>query len=330
MGKSSGRAPAAPDPVVVAAAQGAEDRKTLQYGLNNSRTSTVNPFGSTSWANNRTFDQAGFDSAMAAYRPPTTTPGGGIDATGSIIQPTTVPGSGPAPDREQFYKDNWTNTQTLSPESQGIYDTATGKLGEAMGGISTNADAYSSEVADAIYNRMRRYTEPAEAQARSSMQANLADRGFQVGNEGYDTEMTRLDDSQGLARLDAADRATIGGMEQGRAQLTAQQQIAQMLQQMRGNQVAGVSGMPTTTVTPNIQAPDIAGLTMQKYQSDLDAYNAEQASSDNMFGSLLSLGGMALGGPLGGALGGMFSGGGSTGGAGYLGNGLTSKRGFYG
>ena len=88
--------------------------------------------------------------------------------------------------------------------------------------------------------------------------------------------------------------------------------------------------MPTTTATPNIQAPDIAGLTMQKYQSDLDAYNAEQASSDNMFGSLLSLGGMALGGPLGGALGGMLSGGGSTGGAGYLGNGLTSKRGFYG
>jgi len=61
-----GSAPAAPDPAKVAALQGAEDRKTLQYGLDNSRTTTVNPFGSTSWKNNKTFDQAGFDAAMAA------------------------------------------------------------------------------------------------------------------------------------------------------------------------------------------------------------------------------------------------------------------------
>lgn len=331
MGKSSGSAPAAPDPAKVAALQGAEDRKTLQYGLNNSRTSTVNPFGSTSWANNRTFDQAGFDAAMAAYKPKvTTTQGGYDDGSGMLRDPVTTTDNSGQPNREDYYKDNWTNTQTLSPESQGIYDTATSKLGDAMGGISTNADAYSKEVADAIYNRMRRYTEPAEAQARSSMQANLADRGFQVGNEGYNTEMTRLDDSQNQAKLDAADRATIGGMEQGRAQLTAQQQIAQMLQSMRGAQVAGVSGMPTTTTTPNIQAPDIAGLTMQKYQSDLDAYNAEQASSDGIFGSLLSLGGMALGGPLGGSIGSLLSG--TTKSASpinYLGNGLTSKSGFY-
>ena len=88
--------------------------------------------------------------------------------------------------------------------------------------------------------------------------------------------------------------------------------------------------MPTTTTTPNIQAPDIAGLTMQKYQSDLDAYNAEQASSDGIFGSLLSLGGMALGGPLGGSIGSLLSG--TTKSASpinYLGNGLTSKSGFY-
>lgn len=331
MGKSSGRAPEAPDPATVAAAQGAEDRKTLQYTLNNSRTSTVNPFGTTSWANNRTFDQAGFDAAMAAYRPPTTTPGGGIDATGSIIQPTTVPGSGPAPDRESYFKDNWTNTQTLSPESQGIYDTATSKLTDATGRISTDADAYNQTVADAIYNRMRRYTEPAEQQARSSMQSNLADRGFQVGNEGYNTEMDRLDNTQNLARLDAADRSTIAGMTEGRAQLSMQQQIAQMLQGLRGAQVAGVAGMPTTTQTPNMQSPDIAGLTMQKYQSDLDAYNAEQASSDGVFGSLLSLGGMALGGPLGGSLASMMTAGSNPYAAGgYVGNGLKVPRGVYG
>lgn len=334
MGKSSGSAPAAPDPAIVAAAQGAEDRKTLQYTLNNSRTSTVNPFGTTSWANNRTFDQAGFDAAMAAYKPKITTSGGGIydDQSNTISAPVTTVDNSGQPDREQFYKDNWTNTQTLSPESQGIYDTATSKLADATGRISTDADAYNQTVADAIYNRMRRYTEPAEQQARSSMQSNLADRGFQVGNEGYNTEMDRLDNTQNLARLDAADRSTIAGMTEGRAQLSMQQQIAQMLQGLRGAQVAGVSGMPTTTQTPNMQSPDIAGLTMEKYKSDLDAYNAEQASSDGVFGSLLSLGGMALGGPLGAGLAGKLFGGGSNpyAAGGYVGSGLKVPRGVYG
>ena len=71
--------------------------------------------------------------------------------------------------------------------------------------------------------------------------------------------------------------------------------------------------------------------TMQKYQSDLDAYNAEQASSDGVFGSLLSLGGMALGGPLGGSLASMMTAGSNPYAAGgYVGNGLKVPRGVYG
>ena len=71
---------------------------------------------------------------------------------------------------------------------------------------------------------------------------------------------------------------------------------------------------------------------MQKYQSDLDAYNAEQASSDGVFGSLLSLGGMALGGPLGAGLAGKLFGGGSNpyAAGGYVGSGLKVPRGVYG
>lgn len=75
-----------------------------------------------------------------------------------------------------------------------------------------------------------------------------------------------------------------------------QQQIAQMLQNMRGAQVGGVSSMPTTTTTPSIQAPDIAGLTMQNYGNELDAYNAEQAGNNALLGSLIQAGGMAAGG----------------------------------
>lgn len=309
----SGSKPEAPDPVKVAGLQGAEDRKTLQYGLNNSRTSTVNPFGSTSWNNNKTFDQAGFDQAMSAYSAGAPKPqpvaqqfsfdGQPLLSTSQLGGTAAVPDTRTVPNRSDFETDSWTNKQTLSPQSQGIYDTATSKLGDAMKGISTDPRGYNSGVADAVFNRLRRYQDPLDAAARSSQQSNLADRGFAVGNEAYGTEMDRLDRTQSMGVADAADRAQITGATQGMAELSMQQQIAQMLQGMRGAQVGGVSSMPSTTTTPSIQAPDIAGMTMQKYGNELDAYNANQAGNNALLGSLIQAGGMAVGGGAGGGLG---------------------------
>lgn len=332
-----GSAPAAPDPAKVAALQGAEDRKTLQYGLDNSRTTTVNPFGSTSWKNNKTFDQAGFDAAMAAYKPATQgtaatrqwVTDGGFDGSGSWQDVAAgTPGdagSGAMPNRADFEgKDNWVNTQTLSPESQGIYDDSTAKLKEAVGNIDTSGDAYNQKVADAIFARMRAYQDPLDAQARNNMQSNLADRGFQVGNEAFNTEMTRMEDSMNKAKTDGSNAAVIAGGQEARAQQAMQQQIAQSLQGLRGAQVAGVSGMPTTTTTPSIRAPDIAGMTYKNYEDQMNAYNAQQSGANSMFGSLLSLGGAALGSPwLGTALGSAF--GGSSGGY----NGGNTSSDFY-
>lgn len=285
MGKQAST-PAAPDPKELARQQGIEDRKALRMNLDASRTSTVNPFGKTSWSNTPTFDQAGFDAAMAAYKLHTV-----------LGMPTSS-----APDRAEFMHDNWTNTQQLSDESQGIYDTATAKLGEATNNISTDARSYNQEVADAIQRRMSRYTEPEMARARSDMQTNLADRGFQVGNEGFNTEMTRLDDSQNMSRADIADRAQITGATQGMQELSMQQQIAQALQGLRGAQVAGVSGMPSTTTAPQVNPVDISGMMMNNYTNQVNAANAQNASSNALLGSALGAGAMMLGGPAGGAV----------------------------
>lgn len=314
MDKGGSSPPPPPDPALLAKLQGAENRKTLQYGLDNSRTSTVNPFGSTSWQNLKTFDQAGFDKAMEAYRTPTAgTRRLVMDEVPWYDGTESTPTTGEAPNREDFGgRDNWVNTQKLSPESQGIYDTATSKLSESLKNFGTDPDAYNQEMADAVYRRMRRYQDPADERERMSQQSNLADRGFQVGNEAYEKERTRLDDVQGVGRADAADRAQIAGFAQGQQKLNARQQIAQFLSNLRNQQVAGVSGMPTTTTTPSIQPFDIAGTSMRQYEGQLNAYNAEQASDSAMFGSLLGLGGMALGGPLGGSLAGALGGGGAA------------------
>lgn len=292
MGKQSST-PAAPDPKEMARLQGIEDRKALRMNLDASRTSTVNPFGKTSWSNSPTFDQAGFDAAMKAYQP---SGGGGV-----IGQAAGAAGLG-MPDRNEFMHDNWTNTQELSKESQGIYDTATSKLGEATNNISTDATRYNQDVADAIQRRMTRYTDPAMKQARNDMQTNLADRGFQVGNEGFNNEMTRLDDSQNQSRADIADRAQITGAQQGMQELSMQQQIAQALQNLRGAQVAGVSSMPSTTTAPQQNAFDISGAMMNNYQNQVQAANAQNASSNALLGSALGAGAMMLGGPAGGAV----------------------------
>ena len=223
--------------------------------------------------------------------------------------------------RKSIGVDNWVNTQTLSPESQGIYDSATGKLKTAVDNISTNPDAYNQTVADAIQRRMTRYTDPQNVRMRNDLQSNMADRGFQVGNAGYNTEASRLDDRILTSNADIADRAQLGGFAQGQQELSMQQQIASALSNIRNQQVAGVSGLPSTTTTPSSAPVDIAGMMQGQYLAQLDRYNAQQASDSNSFGQLLGLAGGAAGAYFGGPsgagmgynLGNMLGGGGATG-----------------
>lgn len=273
MSKKHPKAPAPIDTKQLAADQGAENRRTLQILLDNSRTTTQNPFGSTSWSNAKTFDQPGFDAAMAQY--------------GSS--------GGSAPLRSDYEHDNWTNTQTLSPDSQGLYDESTSQLNELMDG-----GVYNQPLADAIYSRMRRYQDPADERMTDKWQTNLADRGFQVGTQGNSDAMTDLFDSQSRGRADAADTAQIQGSSQAIS-------LGTFLNGLRNSQVAGVSGMPTTTSTPSMSPVDISGMTMDAYKDAMDKYNAEASSKSNLWGSLLGLGGSVLGGPIGGAIGGVIS-----------------------
>lgn len=324
MGSSS--TPKAPDPVETAGAQGKENRATLQYQLDNQRVSTANPFGSTGWTNRRSFDQAGFDSAMAGYRSrldastsrsaaeAAAYSGGGLSQNGERPYPAypveTAPFSEQAPSRDAFSgRDDWLQTTTLSPDSQAIYDSSTGKLKQAVNNISTDSNAYSQRMADAIYSRMRRYQDPADAADRNAQRSDLADRGFQVGNEAYSTEADRLDKTQQMARADAADRAQIGGFAQGQQELSMQQQIAQVLSGLRNQQVAGVTGSGGgggNASTPSIAPVDIAALTQGSYEDSVNRANAERATRRAQ--------GSAVGGVIGGVAG-TFMGGNTMAGA---------------
>lgn len=129
-------APQAPNPEVTIPLQGAENRKTFDYQLGQMRTNTSGPTGSSTWTKTPTFDQAGYDAALAAYNPgsqgtwvpESTSWSEGGPVNGSQI---TTPGhweggtapTGAAPNRDDFTNYTWTQTNTLSPEQQALYES---------------------------------------------------------------------------------------------------------------------------------------------------------------------------------------------------------------
>jgi hypothetical protein len=301
MGKGGGSAPQAPDPFKVAAAQGAQDRQTLQYQLDNSRVGTKNNYGTTSWKNSKTFDQAGFDAAMKAYQgsynpgtAATTETRSGRNADRTVSIPGGAAGYAlPAPDRTQFEgKDNWTFEQSLSPDSQAIFDKATGAMQTGLGNVNMDANAYNTSVADAIQRRMMRLAQPGLDDQRNATRTRLADSGFQIGNEGYNTEMDRMDTNQGQTLADIADRSQITGAAQGNSDRASLIAAIQAMGGIRAGEMAGVSGATPTTQTPGMQSPDISGMMMQSYQDQLNSYNASQASNNGLMGSLIGAGAM--------------------------------------
>lgn len=308
------------DPRLAIREQGAIDRDNFLFRQNNGRISSRNPMGTSTWKNNATFDQGGYDAALGRFNQDRFAFDNRQnlraiqDASGGGFQPApysdqdypsssyrtpgsmggTALGTAPqetftqtAPDRKSFEGPAaWENTQAFNPDEQRIFDNTTSKYGEAVRGISTNADNYNSSVADAVYRRTRRYQDVEDAKSRSAQQSNLADRGFAVGNEAYASERTRLDDSINKGIADSADRAQITGFTQGQAQLTMQQQIAQTLAGLRGGQMSGLTGLPSTVQTPNLQSPDLYGALRESNTDTIQRGNARDASNERLLSSL--------------------------------------------
>jgi hypothetical protein len=132
-GGGKGSAPPAPDYTAAAEKQGQSSLEAIRAQTAANRPNQYTPWGSQTWTNNKTFDQAGYDKALAdynaSYKPATPgswSYGGGGDSGGSdIYTPGTEGSYGMAmPDRSKFEgQDNWTQTTTLNPEAQRALDS---------------------------------------------------------------------------------------------------------------------------------------------------------------------------------------------------------------
>jgi len=159
--------PPAPDYTGAAEATAAGNLEAVKYQTEANRINQVTPWANLSYANNRTFDQAGYDAALAAYnqgnQQGTWVPG--TDATtrweggGEGGNMVTVPGTtghwegatsngADAPDKDKFYHDGWTQTTTLAPEVQAALDAQMaiqkGKSEQAQSMLQSVKDSYST------------------------------------------------------------------------------------------------------------------------------------------------------------------------------------------
>lgn len=200
MGKSAGRAPAPPDPTVVANAQA----KANMDAAAANRVDTFTPFGSLTYnrlgedAARRQADFSYQEFLAGRYRP--ANPTGGDWAEGQT--PTfdwnrefeAALGSGPNANR-------WSATQTLSPEAQGIVD---GLFADA------GANGGRARVEEALMGRLN----PVLDRDRAGLENRLRNQGLTPGTEAWNNAMGDFGRNVNDARLAVIGQA---GNEQSRA-----------------------------------------------------------------------------------------------------------------
>jgi hypothetical protein len=218
--------PQAPDPVVIAGAQGAANLEAARTNTTLNRPNQITPYGSLTWENNGSFDQAGYDAAMAAYNAGQTggVAGGATSAATSsnpydsigtgwqeqqgdpdpyaaLRTPPPTPGTagstgGTAPRREDYMsgnQDQWTSRVTLDPRVQALVDAQLQTSQGLTGAINTSLERVSN-------------LQPAMDPSTlfGAAQSNL-DKAGQLAPEASDAVRKRVEDalySQAQSRLD--------------------------------------------------------------------------------------------------------------------------------
>lgn len=217
---------------------------------------------------------------------------------------------------DQYGNPTYTATQTLSPEQQKLYNQNTalssGMLTGAQSGLANYANVMANPTVDqsklaqtginpgeTYSDAIMRRLQPQMAQDKEMFDAQMANQGIAPGTQAYENAARVFQQGQN----DKLTSAVVGGMQTG---LAANQQgfnqaaynltsPVNMINSLRsGNQVQNPNYV-SPAQAQGYSAPNLMGAAQQQYQSAMDAYNAQQASSGGFFGGLMNLGGTVLG-----------------------------------
>lgn len=320
MGKSS--SPKTPDYAAQAEATSKGNLDLARYTTQANRPNEITPYGSRTWTNNSTFDQAGYDAAMKAYQQSLASPassgptrlanGFGFYNGGASGAPRQ--NAMAMPNRDDFYSggDNWTSEISLSPEMQALFDQqnklqqglfgaqdqALGRVNQTMG-QGWDMQAYDPErdtnnAADLLMKRIN----PQLDRADSRLRTQLANQGVAPGSKAWNDAMAQNQ----YGRNDALTQAQLQGIGLGMQQQGQQFGQGAYLRNLplnelnalrTGNQVqqpqfGGFSQQGQTA------GPDYMGAANASYNAQLGNANAQNAQSSNMLSGLFGLGNLGI------------------------------------
>lgn len=327
MGKGASSPPAAPDPTVTAQAQSQANAETARLQAQLNRVNQVGPTGSITYSQGaQPIDRNKWiNDAVAAEKSRIEAENArGAEGGGNSYDPNTMePIAGAAFNPQVFDEaafragfngratpttpgqDQWTQTTTLSPEQQRLYDlqtqgqttygeTANAVLKNAQAGLSqpvdTDWDSYRAKALEAQRSRL----DPDYARQQEQLRQRLINSGLTAGSEGWQREMDQQQRGYNDALLQADLRAgeTVGqGIQQTAALRGMPLNEASVLLNGGQVQVPQLSNVAQTNVAPT----DVLGAYQNQYQGQLAQWQANQKNNSGALGGLFGLAG-TLGG----------------------------------
>lgn len=254
------KTPQAPDPYQTAAAQGGMNMDTAitQQFLNSG--TQVNPWGTvaTDVTGNNTF----------------------VDSQGKTI---TVP--------------KFTQTTTLSPTQQGIFDQSQAAEGN-LAGIANEQSAFLKDYLNKPFDFNNRDAETwafdlasprirqNQMQAEDTLRSTLVNKGIREGSPAWNAEMSRMTN----ANTDQMNQLALTGRGQAfsEAMATRNQPINEITALLAGSQVSNPAQMSGAMPQTGVAGVDYTGLVNQKYQADM-------ANHQNKMGGLFGLASSGIG-----------------------------------
>jgi hypothetical protein len=270
MGKSSGSAPSAPDPNVVASAQQSLNNNTASYNAALNNMNTKNPYGSTSYQ-------------ITGYDPKTGAP--------MYSQDTSL---------------NATGQAALNNQQQNQLG-ATGLAGTSLQNSSNllsnplNPQGINQQATQAAFNSNMGLIAPQEQQQTEALKAQMAAQGItDPGSQAYQQATDNLSRQQAFQNNNIANQSTLTGLQAGQMGFNqnqaAQNQALTNFGALNGQNI----GMPNApqAYQSNTQAPNIQQAYQNQYQAQLAGYNANMAQNNSITSGLFNLGAAKLMGPV--------------------------------
>lgn len=262
MGKST---PKAPDPKETAAGQAAANRSTAITQQQLNMINQENPWGSVGYEQTGTARH--FD-----------------ELTGKWVETPT-----------------YTQTTTLSPEQQAIFDQS--QAAELnLAGLANEQSSKLREYLNSPFEFTNRDAETwaydlasprilqQQAQNEEQLRSILANKGLREGSAAWNSEMQRLTN----ANTDQLNQLALTGRSQAFSEALAQrnQPINEITALLSGSQVSNPAQMGAPAPQTSVGGVDYAGLVQNKYNADMDIYRSKMGGLGGLFG----LGGKLLGG----------------------------------